>query len=70
LKDVTFFCTAYYCWIWQCYLSLGKWPYDFLDLRERLGNSIFFGVAVAMYGVVLLSFWACQKQEKREQAKK
>ncbi|GMH72012.1 hypothetical protein TrVE_jg7293 [Triparma verrucosa] len=65
LKDATFFCIAYYCWIWQCYFSLGKWPYDFLDLRESLGNKIFFAVAAGCYLVVVVNFKVCVWVEEK-----
>jgi len=55
---------AYYCWIWQCYLSLGRWPYDFLDLREPFGNKIYAGIAVIMYVVVFIQHSSCRWQEK------
>ena len=65
MKDITFFCIAYYFWIWQCFLSLGKWPYDFLDMREMQGNTIFFGVVVGCYITVWGSFYMCKFVEKR-----
>ncbi|GMH75871.1 hypothetical protein TL16_g06897 [Triparma laevis f. inornata] len=65
MKDATFFCVAYYCWIWQCYFSLGKWPYDFLDLRVGLGNKIFFAVAAGCYAVVYCNFKVCVWVEKK-----
>ena len=64
-KDTTFFIIAYYSWIWQCFFSLGKWPYDFLDLRTALGNKIFGGVAAGCFVVVWLSFSACKFVEAR-----
>jgi len=65
LKDITFFIIAYYCWIWQCFFSLGKWPYDFLDLRVTQGNSIFGGVAAGCYIVVWVMFNLCKFVERK-----
>jgi hypothetical protein len=63
-KDITFFVIAYYAWIWQCFMSLGRWPYDFLDMRERKGNIIFFGVVVGCYVMVTVNFALCKLSEK------
>lgn len=63
LKDVTFFGCTYWVWIWQCFFSLGKWPYDFLDLRTGVGNGIFFGVVVGMYVVTCTCYWLCKRWE-------
>jgi len=64
MKDITFFVFAYYFWIWQCFFSLGRWPYDFLDMREKQGNIIFSGVAVGCYIMVALNFYLCSIMER------
>ncbi|GMI32955.1 hypothetical protein TrRE_jg2810 [Triparma retinervis] len=64
IKDISMFIVAYYSWIWQCFATLGSWPYDFLDMREKDGNIMFLGVMVGCYCTVSINYYLCVKVEQ------
>ncbi|GMI23079.1 hypothetical protein TeGR_g9797 [Tetraparma gracilis] len=59
------FVVCYYGWIWACWMTLGTWPYPFMNLFETGANVIFGGIAAGCFALTAALYLAVGLIEDR-----